>query len=133
MISKYLSDIGIKEEDLPWHWNPNDDRQEFWKEMREEHGFDERDTWSLDYTIALLIYPRLKMYNECNCINTSFHKFEFEGQEYTQQECMDKILEGLEIYLTKKHYGKNKYTEEDYKKIQDSMSLLGVIWWSLWW
>jgi hypothetical protein len=70
MISKYLSDIGIKEKDLPWYWNPGDHREGQWLETIEEHGFDERDTWNLNYTLALLIYPRLKMYDEVNCINT---------------------------------------------------------------
>lgn len=130
MISKYLSDLGIKEENIPWNWNLDDQRQPEWIKTREIFGFDERDTWNLNYTFALLIYPRLKMYNDCNCINTSFHKFEFEGQEYTQQQCMNKILEGFEIYLIKDEL---KLTEEDYKKIQDSLTLLGIIWWSLWW
>ncbi len=70
------------------------------------------------------------MYNEINCIDTSYHKFEFERQEYTQQECIDKILEGLELYLTKDDY---KLTDDEFKKIKDSMTLLGIIWWSLWW
>jgi len=129
MISKYLSDIGIKEENLPWNSNPDDSRQEEWIKEKEEYGFDERDTWSLDYTIALLIYPRLKMYNEINCIDTSSHKFEFENNKYTEQECIDKILEGLKLYLTKNF----DLTKEKDKKIQDSMILLGIIWRSLWW
>jgi len=129
MISKYLSDIGIKEENLPWNSNPDDSRQEEWIKEKEEYGFDERDTWSLDYTIALLIYPRLKMYNEINCIDTSSHKFEFENNKYTEQECIDKILEGLKLYLIKNF----DLTKEEDKKIQDSMILLGIIWRSLWW
>jgi hypothetical protein len=48
-------DAGISEDNLPWNWNPDDDRQKVWKEERKIYGFDERDTWSLDYTITLLI------------------------------------------------------------------------------
>ena len=130
MISSYLSNIGIKEKDLPWYWHPSDPREKHWLEMINKHGFDERDTWDLNYTLALLIYPRLKMYDEVNRIDTSFHKFEFEDKEYTEQECINKILEGFEIFLTKNEF---KLTDEDYKKIKDSMTLLGIIWWALWW
>jgi hypothetical protein len=70
------------------------------------------------------------MYDETNCIDTTYHKYEFDGKEYTQQECIDMILEGLELYLTKDEY---KITTEDGKKIRDSMALIGLIWWSLWW
>lgn len=115
---------------MPWNWNPDDNRQEFWKEQRKEYGFDERDTWSLNYTLVLLIYPRLKMYNEINIVNTSFYKFIFEGNEYTQQECIDLILEGLETYLIKDNLD---LSDDDYKNIENAFALLGLIWWSLWW
>jgi hypothetical protein len=130
MISKYLSDLGVKEKDLPWNWNPGDGRHEFWSKQREEFGFDERDTWSLDYTLILLIYPRLKMYNEVNGINTSYHQFEYKNNTYTQQECIDKIIEGFEIYLSKSEY---KRTEEDWTKIEDARMLLAIISPALWW
>lgn len=130
MISKYLSDLGVKEKDLPWNWNEDDSRQEKWVSKREEYGFDERDTWSLDYTLTLLIYPRLKMYNEINCINTSNYKFKYKENEYTQQDCMDKILEGFEIYLGKDEF---KRTDEDNQKIEDARMLLAIISPVLWW
>ena len=130
MISKYLSDLGVKEVDLPWEWNPSDSREKGWEEDRNIYGFDERDTWSLDYTLILLIYPRLKMYDEVNGINTSYHKFDYKEKEYTQQECMDKILEGFEIYLSKSEY---KRTDEDWEKIQDARMLLAIISPALWW
>ena len=130
MISKYLSDIGIKEENLPWYWNPDDPRQEYWAKDREIYGFDERDTWALDYTMTYLIYPRLKMYNEINIINTDYHKFKYEGKQYTLQECINKILEGFEIYIKGDLY---KFSEQEIIKIKDSRMLLGIIWSALWW
>jgi len=130
MISKYLSDLGVKEEDLPWNWCSGDSREKQWKKQRDKYGFDERDTWGLDYTLILLIYPRLKMYNEINIIDTSFHKVEYEDKKYTYQECIDKILEGFEIYLTKNQLDLNK---EEENKINDAVILLSKIWWLLWW
>lgn len=41
MISKYLSDIGLNESDLPWNWECSDpDRVEQFAEQREIYGFD---------------------------------------------------------------------------------------------
>lgn len=40
----------------------NDDRYEDFKKQRIERGFDESETWSLDYTIARFIAPRLRAF-----------------------------------------------------------------------
>lgn len=65
MISKYLSDIGIKKDSLSWNWKVKGISRniELAKE-RKIHGFDSRDTWELSETAVSLIYPRLKMYKE---------------------------------------------------------------------
>ena len=130
MISKYLTDINIKEENIPWFWNPNDSRQEQWKEQRKKYGFDERDTWSLSYTLILLIYPRLKMYDEINIVDTSFHKIKHKDKEYTCQECIDRVLKGMEIYLSKDELD---LKDEEIKELGECMIILGKIWWLLWW
>lgn len=131
MISKYLKDLGIKEKDVPWHWNPDDPRQEQWMEEQETYGFDERETWSLDYTFYLWAYPRLKMYNEINIVDTTFHEFEYEGNTYTMQECMDKILEGFEVYLTENDI---RFADEVKKnKVRDARMLFAIILPTLWW
>lgn len=132
MISKYLSDLGIKEENLPWHWYHDEQK---WVEQREVYGFDVRDTWCLGYTLILLIYPRLKMYKEYadKYIDTGFHKFDYKGETLTQQECIDKILEGLEYYLTSTLCLKDDEEEECIEKAIESLELLSVIFPVLWW
>ena len=40
----------------------NDDRYEDFKKQRLERGFVESETWSLDYTIARFIAPRLRAF-----------------------------------------------------------------------
>lgn len=130
MISKYLADIGVKEKDMPINWNQGDSREQFWENQRKEYGCDERETWSLDYSFALWLYPRLKMYNEVNIINTTYHNFEYNGSTLTMQQCIDKILEGLEIYLTVDDF---KRTQDDLGKITDSRMLFAIILGSLWW
>lgn len=130
MLGKYLKDLGIKETDTPQGWNPDDSRQEKWKQEREIYGFDSRETWSLDYTFRLWLYERLSMYNEINCIDTSFHKFEFKGQTITFQDCINRMLEGLKIELTIDEYER---TEEQKEKTDEVIAIFALCYWCLWW
>lgn len=42
----------------------DDKREKEFSEQRMERGFDDSETWALDYTIARFILPRLKRYDE---------------------------------------------------------------------
>ena len=64
MLGKYLKDLGILEDNTPQGWNKDDSRQERWIKEREIYGFDEKETWSMDFTFKLWLYERLSMYNE---------------------------------------------------------------------
>lgn len=130
MNHKYLNDIGVKNEDIPWNWNPEDGRQEKWKQQREEYGFDERETWSLDSTFEFWLYERLKMFNDINIVDTSYHKYEFENEQITFQDCIDRMLEGLEISLTVDEFDR---TEEQNKKVEDVVKIFALCFRSLWW
>ena len=132
MLSKYLKNLDLTEKDTPQYWEPNDKRQEQWKKEREEYGFDSRETWSLDYTFKLWLYERLSMYNEVapKVIDTSFHKYEFKGEQITFQDCINKMLEGLKIDLTIEDYDR---TEEQKQKAFDVIQIFALCFNSLWW
>lgn len=130
MKHKYLLDAGVIEKDMPWNWNPEDGRQPFWEKQREEYGFDERETWSLDYTFRLWFYERLKMYNEINGIDTSYHKIEYKGKEYTQQECMDFILNAFEKTFKINGW---EFKKEIVEEVQTAYDLIAKIMHLLWW
>jgi hypothetical protein len=51
----------------------NDYRQKRWAKEREKHGFDDTEIWSLDVTLLLFLYPRLK-----KLVKTRASLFEFE-------------------------------------------------------
>ncbi len=97
MNRKYLDDIGYT--DRHDMWNPDDPRQEVWAREREEYGFDERETWSLDHTFACWLYERLKMFKEINAIDLDYHTFEIDGEILTQDEVMKRIFSLLEEYF----------------------------------
>ncbi len=135
IISKYLKDIGLTQDDLTFDdndYNYNKETLDLFKKQREEHGFDEREVWSLRYNIALYLYTRIKMYDETSdeLIDKDFHKFEYKDKEYTFQECINMVLEGLRLYLTKDDFD---MTKEEMECVMDSMIIFGKIWLYLWW
>ena len=132
MKRKYIDELCIKYEDTPQGWNTdiNDKRLPFWEKQREEYGFDERETWALDYSFILWFYERLRMYDEINIIDTTFHKFEYKGETLTLQDCINKMIEGCKIYLTTDAWNR---TDEDWEKINDVFNIFALCWYTLWW
>lgn len=134
MKRKYIDNLGIKYTETPQGWNADigDNRLPRWEKERETYGFDERETWDIDYSFYLWLYERLMMYNEVNCINTEFHKFDFEDEVLTQQQCIDRMIEGCELFLDQ---NKNniKSTDEEFKKAGDVPYIFAMCIHSLWW
>ena len=129
MGRKYLDDIGVTER--PDTWCIDDSRQERWQEQREIYGFDDRETWSLDFAFYLWLYERLKMYLDVNFVDLEFHKFEYEGEELTQQECIDRMIKGCEVYF--KLDDDWNISEEDKKMIDDVTKIWAIVWPAMWW
>ena len=92
----YLDKINIK----PFFFdNFEDRRKKQWKKERKKYGFDERETWSMNFTMIVLLYERLMMYNEVNIVNTDYHKITINGIEHTQQEWIDELIRLCELYF----------------------------------
>ena len=132
MRRKYLEDLGRKATDNPEGWSVNDNRQEFWKEQRETYGFDERETWSLDLSIMLLLYERLMMFNEITEGKTdkTFHEFQYREETLTLQECLDCMLDSLRYVLSSNEI--ENYDMFHIKK-QEVFEILALCHSSLWW
>jgi len=128
---KYLSDLGLKKSIIPQHWGAkNDKRQEHWDKEKEIYGFDQRETWSLNSSFNIWLFERLSMYNEVNCINTSFHEIEFKGEVLTFQDCIDKMLNGLKLELTISEYDRTIEQAEIINDVVDIFALCyGLLWW----
>lgn len=129
MSRKYLDDIGVI--DRLDTGMEDDPRQERWQKQREIYGFDDRETWSLNFAFYCWLYERLKMYLEVNFVDLEFHKFEYEGEELTQQECIDRMLKGCEMYF--KHEDSWNISEEDWKTISDVTKIWAIVWPAMWW
>lgn len=130
---KYLTDIGIKLSQTPYGFCPNDSREKYWQHERNTYGFDERECWGVRDTFFYWLYERLMKYNEDNCINTSFHKFNIKGVEMTQQECIDKMIYLCKKYITKSGYMPWKEEDKLYEEVTEVFDILKECIWCLWW
>ena len=128
VTSKYFEDIKNREE-LPWEWNKDDPRQQQWLEERKVHGFDNRETWDLRYTFICWLYPRLKMYNDVNIVDTTAYKIKYKNKEINFQESIDTMLNLCEQILSNKY----KTLEEEYELNQNVLNLFSKTGSLLWW
>lgn len=126
--------MGIKYEDTPQGWNTDvgDSRLPEWRKQREEWGFDERETWNLTYAFELWLYERLKVYNEINIVDThsNLYQFEYKGEILDFQDCIDKMIDGLEIKLTDDSWWKD---EDKKEQVEDILPLFVLCYNCLWW
>ena len=94
----------------------NDNRWEKYTQQRLERGFDDSETWNLDATISMFVYPRLKAFIEdvknleCHPGNISFDEwlnilneilkaFEILSQDSERTDDEEKIIErGLDLF-----------------------------------
>lgn len=101
-----------------------DCREDKWKEFREKYGFDIRDTWNLNTVLMIFIFERVSAYNEFNCVDTTFHKREYDGVEITFQDALDRIIAGSRLY--------NMKDIED-KLVKDVLPLFNLFLDCFWW
>lgn len=134
MKREYIDKLGISYSETPQGWNAADSRQDKWKEARTKYGFDERETWSLYYTMDLFLYERLMMYKEVNCVDLEFHKFKYKDEILTLKECIDRMIKGLELDLIIPEYDKKRMEDKEIMKaIDDVYPIYSLCRRALWW
>jgi hypothetical protein len=93
----------------------------FWQRLT--RGFDDSETWSLDYTFFRWLLPRLKRFREVICC----YPCRFNSLEEWQAE-LDKAIADLEVL--QEDGGCSKEYDEAYKRFMDWFcSRLGNLWW----
>ena len=128
ILGKYLEELGA--EKLNW---VNDDRLPIWEEERRVYGFDERETWSLDFAFYEWLYERLMMFRDRaeNIIDLDYSRFQYNGQEYTQRQLIDMMLKRLRIVLTEENPYGERMEKWDY--IHEIEKIWGVVLPAMWW
>ena len=127
-MRKYLDSIGVIER--PDTWNQDDNRQEIWANEREEYGFDERETWALNFSFYLWLYERLKRFVDVCCIDLDYHKFEYNGAEYTQRQMIDMMIERLEFSFKPEY---NDFDEKQYTYVSEIEKIWAIVLPAMWW
>ena len=80
-----------------------------------------KECWNLNYSFILWLKERLPVYVEeaSKVVNLEYHKFNFRGEEYTQLQLINKMIE-LVNYLTEDEnyilYVKNILYRKNYKQ-----------------
>jgi len=92
--------------------------------QRITRGWDDSDTWELDFTIAKFVLPRLKRFKELNLL------YPPETTEEQWDKDLDDIIFAMEVEV----YGnENKLGPEGWDRVHKGFQLFGKHFRGLWW
>lgn len=150
MAHKYLTDIKVhsETEDCVPNTDKIDDdkeRQARFEKERAKYGFDSRETWAMDYTLAAWIYERFMWYIDENHIpvNLEYHRIEATyikktknghykqvTKEVTQLEAIKLVCNYMKYYMHHEYDGHANRACAQYEAALMTMSkLMHHMWW----
>ena len=116
------------------------------------HDFDERDTYSMDFTLVGWLYECLRYFQEkaSKIINLDFHKFDIDNEILTQSQCIERMIEDCKTILLMEEFTDEEHDEmlNDSKKLMsayqerekqsdaakdDLFKVLSKVYWAMWW
>jgi hypothetical protein len=146
-----LKELGITDKNLHWYkdkyyWKRKDlteeekaEEKQAFKKQKEKYGFDERECWNLDITLAAYIYPRLKVFKEMNHISRPFSLKDGDEWEQIIDKMLwsfEQIIQGYAKMLEITHYDDSKKDskeiDEYFNKINDGLFLFAKYFQDLW-
>lgn len=124
----YLMNI----DNLDIFWQRNDDlgeRHEEFEDFYNVYGFDIRETWALDYVIAIFLYTRLMAYKYHSAVD-----FENENEKEFKED-LDKMIFTFGSIVKDNKIFEEKYAEDkEYKdKILEGFDAFKRSFFRLWW
>jgi hypothetical protein len=119
-----INNFSIAEEVYP----DEPEKLEKYKKQREDSGFDDTETWHLDKTLALFLIPRLERFIQ---VNNGFPGGETEESYY---EKLNFILKSFKEYYNDENDEVSLELEKERLiNANKAVSILGEIWFYLWW
>lgn len=118
------------------------DRLPFPYDEEDYHDFDERDTFNMDATLIVWLYQCLRFFQDeaSQIVNFDYHKFEIDGEELTQRQCIDRMVEDCKTILL---YDEGKFDDwrEEHEYFEnfiesaknDLFKVLSKVYWAMWW
>ena len=98
-------------------------------------GMDPRDTWNMNTTLVAWLYERLRFFQEeaSQQVDFNFHKFTIDGEELTQMQCIERMIEDCKTLILENHV----LLDEDIKKVEAAKDDLFKVWsavhFAMWW
>ena len=133
--SKYLEDLGLKPFEYGINWTIDNKKKDLkrWKKQREKYGFDEREAYEVYSIFAEWLYCHLKMYCKkvSKAIDLDYQTVEFEGNTYTENEAIGRILKWTEYFL--KNHDDLEKRDKSLKKLQKASRLWSELILYAWW
>lgn len=131
MKHEYLCEL-FPEAQLPFPYSEED-----------YHDFDARDTFSMSDTLVAWLYECLRYFQDeaSKIVDFTFHKFIINGDELTQKQCIDRMVEDCKIVLLYNggaNFDDFKEEEKYFKDVicpakDDLFMVLSKVYWSMWW
>lgn len=131
MKHKYLREL-FPDGELPFPYHEED-----------YHDFDKRDTYNMDNTIIAWMYQCLRFFQDeaSKIIDFNFHKFEIDGVELTQKQCIDRMVEDCKIILLYDNGSNFEDFKEEAEYVErvvdpakdDLFQVLSKVYWAMWW
>jgi hypothetical protein len=103
-------------------WPKKRDVKFVWQRLT--RGWDDSETWSIDYSLSKIILPRLKRFTEVRC----GHPYDMTDEEW--QRDLGKMIAAFEFAGSDKRW---EAEPEEYKKHQEGIDLFAKNFFSLWW
>jgi hypothetical protein len=101
----------------------DDERENQFRKQRMERGFDDSETWSLDYTVASFIIPRLERYQEL-----ANERLARDKQLIRE---VDMLLEAMKLIV--KDEGSHLWNEKEKDIVTQGLALFPKVFTTLWW
>jgi hypothetical protein len=101
----------------------DDEIEAKFKKQRIERGFEDSETWRLDYTISSFIIPRLERYQEL--------ANEKLARDQQLVEDVDTLLEAMKLIV--KDEGSHTWDEKEKEIVTKGLELFPKVFTTLWW
>lgn len=98
------------------------------------HDFDRRDTFNMDETLAAWLYEGLRYFQDeaSKVVDFEFHTFDIDGEEFTQMQCIDRMIEDCVVMLKGNLWEDEEHDKMDAAK-DDLFKVLSKVYWAMWW
>ena len=128
MAHKYLNDI-LPKGKTPYDFHYDDEvRNQKWRKEVEEYGFDERETWNLDFTFFCWLYERLRKYKEVSFADLTHKIVKVNNEEKNLDEWIDIMINNSEALILL-----DMYSEENIKLAEFTIEIFKQTIFYLWW